>query len=202
MVTFVLGIVFAGVFNVALDWTNQEEFCLFCHEMKDNVYREYQTTIHYTNRTGVRAVCADCHVPREFVPKLIRKVKAAKEVWHKILGTIDTPEKFAEYRPVIAQNEWKRMKDNNSQECRNCHDPKFFDFSQQGYRSVNQHQVGLLAKGQACIDCHKGVAHRLPRLDQGVNLADPTGISLEIFRPPVPAKETPLTGETTTESAK
>ena len=60
---FVAGIIFWGGFNTALEMTNREEFCISCHEMKDNVYAEYKNTIHYQNRTGVRATCPDCHVP-------------------------------------------------------------------------------------------------------------------------------------------
>ncbi|MDR1848856.1 MAG: NapC/NirT family cytochrome c [Zoogloeaceae bacterium] len=183
LVTFVAGVLFAAVFNSAISWTNSEEFCLYCHEMKDNVYREYQTTIHYSNRSGVRAVCADCHVPKEFGPKMVRKLQASNEVLQKVLGSIDTPEKFAQRRSQLAQNEWRRMKGNDSRECRNCHEQESFDFARQGYRSVNQHMDGL-QKGETCIDCHKGIAHTLPRIDQGINLADPPGIALEIFKPP------------------
>ncbi|HRE18510.1 MAG TPA: NapC/NirT family cytochrome c, partial [Rhodocyclaceae bacterium] len=61
-VIFVLGILFWGGFNTAMEWTNREEFCISCHEMKDNVYQEYRNTIHYSNRSGVRATCPDCHV--------------------------------------------------------------------------------------------------------------------------------------------
>ena len=186
---FVLGVLFVAVFNATMDWTNTEAFCISCHEMKDNVYREYQTSVHYANRSGVRAVCSDCHVPKEFVPKMIRKVQASNEVLHKILGSIDTPEKFEAKRAQLAQNEWRRMKANDSQECRNCHDSQSFDFSMQGYRSVNQHEDGLL-KGQTCIDCHKGVVHRLPSIAQGINLADPPGIALEVFKPSAPAQQT------------
>jgi len=186
--TFVFGVLFAAIFNITLEYTNTEEFCLSCHEMKDNVYREYQTTVHYANRSGVRAVCADCHVPKEFLPKMVRKIQASSEVWHKILGSIDTPEKFEGKRAQLAQNEWRRMKANDSRECRNCHDPFSFDYSAQGYRSVNQHDEGL-AKGQTCIDCHKGIAHKLPRIDQGLNHADPPGIAREVFRPPVPVQK-------------
>jgi cytochrome c-type protein NapC len=181
LVTFVLGIAFLAVFNMALDWTNREEFCLSCHEMKDNVYREYQATIHYTNRSGVRAVCADCHVPKEFLPKIVRKINASSEVWHTILGTIDTPEKFDARRPQLAQNEWRRMKANNSQECRNCHDANAFDYSVQGYRATNRHMEAL-SNGQICIDCHKGIAHKLPAIDQGVGTFNPASISGDIFR--------------------
>ncbi len=64
---FVAGILFAAGFNVALSKTNEMEFCISCHSMKTN-YREYQETVHYKGRTGVQATCADCHVPKEFVP--------------------------------------------------------------------------------------------------------------------------------------
>jgi cytochrome c-type protein NapC len=30
------------------------------------LYQEYKDTIHYSNRTGVRAICPDCHMPREW----------------------------------------------------------------------------------------------------------------------------------------
>ena len=61
---FVTGVAFWTGFNMTLDYSNTEEFCISCHEMRDNLYVEYQETIHYSNRTGVRAVCADCHVPK------------------------------------------------------------------------------------------------------------------------------------------
>ena len=64
------GLVFWGGFNTAMEATNTIEFCTGCHEMRDNVYQEYQDTIHYTNRTGVRAICSDCHVPKDWVHKV------------------------------------------------------------------------------------------------------------------------------------
>ncbi|MDR3220463.1 MAG: NapC/NirT family cytochrome c [Candidatus Accumulibacter sp.] len=181
LVSFALGIVSLAIFNVTMDGTNTEEFCISCHEMKAN-YRDYQDTIHYANRSGMRATCPDCHVPKEFAPKIVAKVKASMDLWHSILGTIDTPEKFAARRPVIAQREWERMKANDSQECRNCHDADSFDYSQQGYRSVQQHEEGLNT-GQTCIDCHKGIAHKLPAIDQGIGAANPDSIPEKVFRP-------------------
>ncbi len=62
---FIAGIIFWGSFNTALEITNTEAFCVSCHEMYDNVYQELKPTIHYTNRSGVRATCPDCHVPHE-----------------------------------------------------------------------------------------------------------------------------------------
>ncbi|MCW8916376.1 MAG: NapC/NirT family cytochrome c, partial [Magnetovibrio sp.] len=48
---FIIGIVFWGGFNWSMEMTNNEEFCISCHEMEANVYREYQDTVHYSNRT-------------------------------------------------------------------------------------------------------------------------------------------------------
>ncbi|WP_198589588.1 NapC/NirT family cytochrome c, partial [Shewanella sp. 10N.286.51.B7] len=91
---FVAGVIFWGGFNTALEVTNQEQFCIGCHEMENNVYEELKTTIHFTNRSGVRATCPDCHVPHNWTDKIARKMQASKEVWGKVFGTINTREKF------------------------------------------------------------------------------------------------------------
>src|SRR5512144_893603 len=80
-----LGMAVAGVLVVGgaagLAWTSTEKFCIGCHEMRDNVYAEYKDTIHDKNRSGVRAICPDCHVPREPVPLILRKMRATFELW-------------------------------------------------------------------------------------------------------------------------
>ena len=178
---FVAGILFWGAFNTAMEWTNREEFCTSCHEMEENVYKEYRNTIHYTNRSGVRATCPDCHVPKDWTHKIIRKIQASNELYHHVLGTVDTPEKFDAKRLQLAQNEWKRMKKTDSRECRNCHNFQYFDYTIQGRRSSRMHQEGLDG-GQTCIDCHKGIAHRLPAVDQEIG-ADKGGAAPEVFHP-------------------
>ncbi|NRA83319.1 MAG: NapC/NirT family cytochrome c [Gammaproteobacteria bacterium] len=159
---FTGGVVFWGGFNTALSLTNTEEFCTGCHEMADNVYQEYRETIHYSNRSGVRATCPDCHVPKDWTHKIIRKIAASKEVWGMLTGIIDTREKFQDHRKSMAMREWKRMKGNDSRECRNCHNFEYMDFSEQGSRSVKMHSSALASGEKTCIDCHKGIAHELP----------------------------------------
>ena len=163
VVGFISGIIFWGGFNTAMELSNTETFCISCHEMRENVYEEYKDTIHYSNRTGVRATCPDCHVPKEWTAKVVRKIKATNELFHKMLGTIDTPEKFEAKRLQLARNVWKEMKANDSHECRNCHDYSSMDYTEQGRRSMDQHQKGL-EKGKTCIDCHKGIAHSVPAM--------------------------------------
>jgi cytochrome c-type protein NapC len=162
---FVAGVVFWGGFNTALEATNTEQFCVSCHEMRDNTFAEIKQTIHYANRSGVRATCPDCHVPHRWTSKIARKMQASKEVWGKIFGTINTREKFLAHRLELAKHEWARLKANDSLECRNCHNYQFMDWTQQSLRAVQVHSVALAGKDYTCIDCHKGIAHRLPDME-------------------------------------
>ncbi|MCW8878417.1 MAG: NapC/NirT family cytochrome c [Kangiellaceae bacterium] len=158
LVFFIGGIIFWGGFNTAMEATNTMTFCISCHEMENNVYKEYKPTIHYSNRTGVRATCSDCHVPDPWVHKMVRKVQASNELLHKALGTIDTPEKFEERRLTMAKRVWKQMKDTDSRECRNCHNFESMAPQFQKPRARKQH-MNAFEQGQTCIDCHKGIAH-------------------------------------------
>ena len=161
-VAFFAGIIFWGGFNTGLEMTNSLEFCISCHEMRDNVYAEYKETIHYSNRTGVRAVCSDCHVPKDWTHKMIRKSKASFEVLGKLMGSIDTREKFEAKRIELATHEWDRMKATNSRECRNCHS---FEAMSPELQKQTPYKKHMKAKedGKTCIDCHKGIAHHLPK---------------------------------------
>ena len=158
-VFFVVGILFWGAFNTAMEATNTMSFCITCHEMEENVYQEYKETVHYQNRSGVRATCSDCHVPRPWIHKIVRKVQASNEVLHKLLGTIDTPEKFEDKRFSLAKNVWRAMKKTDSRECRNCHAWDSMKEEKQQKRAWKNHQLAQ-ADNLTCIDCHKGIAHR------------------------------------------
>ncbi len=162
---FIGGILFWGGFNTVLEATNTEEFCVSCHEMSDNVFAELKSTIHYSNRSGVRATCPDCHVPHDWTDKIARKMQASKEVWGKIFGTISTREKFLDTRLALAKHEWARLKANDSLECRNCHAYQFMDWTRQSQRAVYVHSNALADNEYTCIDCHKGIAHRLPNME-------------------------------------
>ena len=155
---FFAGIIVWGGFNTAMEATNTLGFCISCHEMKDNVYNEYTKTIHYQNRTGVRATCSDCHVPDPWVHKVVRKVEATKELYHKVIGSVDTPEKFDAKRLQLARKVWLTMKRTDSRECRNCHDFQSMAPEFQRPRARTQH-LNAFKVGQTCIDCHKGIAH-------------------------------------------
>lgn len=162
----IAGIIFWGGFNTVMEATNTLEFCVTCHEMADTVYVEYQTSVHFKNASGVRAICSDCHVPHAWGPKMIRKIQASNEIWHKLRGSINTPEKFEAKRLQLATHVWDKMKATDSRECRNCHSFEAMDFAAQRARSKEKMEPVALghgtADGNTCIDCHKGIAHKLP----------------------------------------
>lgn len=155
----IVGVIFWGGFNTGMEATNTLDFCISCHEMEQNVYQEYKKTIHYTNRSGVRAACSDCHVPDPWVHKVVRKIQASNEVLHKVLGSVDTPEKFDNKRLQLAKNVWRTMKETDSRECRNCHNFDTMNPENQKDRSQKQH-LNAMQAGNTCIDCHKGIAHK------------------------------------------
>ncbi len=170
------GIIFWGGFNTTLEVTNTTEFCISCHEMRDTVYKEYQETVHFKNQSGVQATCADCHVPRPWVHKVVRKIKATNELYHKAMGTIDTPEKFEQHRWTMANRVWDQMKATDSRECRNCHAFDTMDLSEQD-RSARKRHARAEERGETCIDCHKGIAHEEPdepeEADDAIAAANP-----------------------------
>lgn len=152
-------VMIAGATGLA--WTNTEQFCIGCHEMRDNVYAEFKDTIHDKNRSGVRAICSDCHVPRDPGGMLVRKVSATFELWGKLTGVINTKEKFQTHRHEMATKVWRRMKQTDSVECRNCHKDDAMDPEKQSEKAKARHQKAK-AEGKTCIDCHFGIAHNEP----------------------------------------
>jgi cytochrome c-type protein NapC len=163
---FVIILVSAGAFTMTVESTNSLEFCTSCHDMTYN-YEEYKKTIHYSNRTGVRAVCSDCHVPkRNWLSEMQRKFIAGKDLWAELTGVIDTREKFEARRMEMAKAEWARMKESDSAGCRNCHSFESMNVDAQDKIAGKRHtQAALKDSGKTCIDCHKGIAHKLPKIE-------------------------------------
>ncbi|MDO8608353.1 MAG: NapC/NirT family cytochrome c [Phaeospirillum sp.] len=157
--------VFAGMVLMlgvigGMEWTNRTEFCISCHSMETN-YRELQKSAHYTNRSGAHAQCRDCHVPREWGPKLVRKLFAVNDIVSEIRGTIDTPEKYEAKRGELAERVWKYMAASGSRECMTCHAYESMGGPKQSTAARQKHQDAA-KDGRTCIACHKGVAHKLP----------------------------------------
>ncbi len=156
---FSVSVGIAGAYVLA--YTSTEKFCVSCHEMSYN-YAEYKGTIHDTNRTGVRAICTNCHVPHEPGPLVWAKIKASKDVFYTYISpSIDTKEKFEAKRAVMAHRVWKDMKESDSETCRSCHRADKMSVELQSAKAQARHTKGK-AEGKTCIDCHFGIAHHEP----------------------------------------
>ncbi len=160
VVVALAGVGAGTVFSYGVSFTESTEFCTSCHSMQTNL-EEYEDSYHFLNASGVRAGCSDCHVPKDFFPKMRAKLIATKDIYHEIMGTIDTPEKFEARRWHLANRVWDRMERSNSRECHSCHTFTAMDLTEQG-RSARSRHAKAEDKGMTCIDCHKGVAHYLP----------------------------------------
>jgi len=117
------------------------EDCESCHTDQAN---EFTSSVHYTNRSGVQAACNNCH----------------NGMQHK--DGINTSSEVNRSRMDMAMNEWKRMKANDSKECKTCHSHMAMDLAKQEPRSVDRHEEAFDDDETSCIACHKGISHQLP----------------------------------------
>lgn len=159
----VSGIIVMLAYDTSMRLTSTEEFCVSCHEMKRPLAL-LKTTAHFSNHSGVTASCGDCHIPHNFVPKIIRKAQAAREVYGHFIGIIDTPEKYEVHRDVMRQREISRIRASDSAECRHCHQPSRMNQEEQSNSARKKHRE--VGKGKSCIDCHEGIAHPLESEDE------------------------------------
>lgn len=163
VVGFALGLVFVGGGNYALEHTGTEEFCVSCHEMGQPL-AELKKTAHYSNRTGMRAICADCHIPHALTEKIPAKVvTGGKDIIAHFNGVIDTTEKFEAKRLAMAVSVWRSMKDRDSKECRGCHQNVWNDTENQFGGAARHHEIAANSPSMTCIDCHQGIAHDVPK---------------------------------------
>nr|VFJ44392.1 MAG: trimethylamine-N-oxide reductase (cytochrome c), cytochrome c-type subunit TorC [Candidatus Kentron sp. FM]VFJ61842.1 MAG: trimethylamine-N-oxide reductase (cytochrome c), cytochrome c-type subunit TorC [Candidatus Kentron sp. FM]VFK06510.1 MAG: trimethylamine-N-oxide reductase (cytochrome c), cytochrome c-type subunit TorC [Candidatus Kentron sp. FM] len=165
-----LGFAVLAGFGTFVHYTSTNRFCATtCHEMR-MVAEEYRESPFYKNTRGLRVGCADCHVPKPVVAKLWRKLSATRELYHKAMGSIDTPEKFETKRLTLARNEWQRLKESDSRECRNCHLYEAMAIDGQPNNARFWHPAAV-DEGYTCIDCHKGFVHRMPDLEAQIEKA-------------------------------
>ncbi|WP_428242784.1 NapC/NirT family cytochrome c [Gynuella sp.] len=159
-----VGAVMLSTFHGAINATNANAFCYSCHIGMDTIVEEYQQSIHFNNETGVQAQCADCHVPKEFFPKMLVKIRATKDIYHQLKGTV-TLENFEQLRVHQAEVVYNTMKNRDSNECKNCHNPEQWNTDMQSIRARNHHDpAAWLENNETCVDCHLGVAHKKPAI--------------------------------------
>jgi len=161
-----MGVAFGAVATIGtqvmVHATGTDKFCgTACHSMI-GIGKEHRESIHGTTRTGVRATCHDCHIPRKYPELLWYKAMAGtKDIIGEIRGVISTQEKFEKQRMHMATNVWLEYKANDSRACRDCHQftRETLSKQQEFVRPIHAPVLDSLA---TCIDCHKGVGHLPP----------------------------------------
>ncbi|HKY36723.1 MAG TPA: cytochrome c nitrite reductase small subunit [Polyangiaceae bacterium] len=106
--------------------------CVNCHIMQPQ-YDAWQKASHHT-----AAVCIDCHLPHDFLPKYLAK---AENGWRH--GQRFTTQKFVE--PIVVQPEGRAILQAN---CLRCHG-----------ELVHAMGASQLGTEPACLHCHAGAGH-------------------------------------------
>lgn len=172
LIGVVIGWLTLGGTQAVLHATSTQEFCVSCHTM-DTPLKEYQGSVHFSNAKGIRAECADCHIPTHTTfDYLWAKVRASKDVYHQfVTGKIDTDENYELHRLAMAESVWEQLRANDSATCRACHTYDAMELYDQASGARNMH-ISAQKEGQTCIDCHKGVAHIAPQMELDTSAFD------------------------------
>jgi nitrate/TMAO reductase-like tetraheme cytochrome c subunit len=136
---------------------NSTAFCISCHSMNAYVYEEFKKSKHYTNASGVRPECGQCHVAKRFWPA----------VWDHAMGTHDLiseyshdwtrPEVFEARRTQMAEKARLKLLDEDSHTCRECH--KFDAIVPTRKRGERAHNDARQKGSTNCIACHYNLVH-------------------------------------------
>ncbi|WP_075319910.1 NapC/NirT family cytochrome c [Histophilus somni] len=165
IVGVLLGVIILAGVQYAMKATSTTEFCVSCHSMQQP-QAEWEASIHFSNRKGIRAECADCHIPQDNVFHYVKtKVFAVKDLWHTyVTDKLPDEEAFEKHRLEMAKSVWQDLKESDSATCRSCHSFEAMEMSSQTSTAQKMHKTGI-ETNQTCIDCHKGIAHFMPEIE-------------------------------------
>lgn len=159
---FGLGAVALGTTNYVLHKTSETEFCYACHSHDAFIRPEYEASSHFVNAAGVRASCADCHLPHDNWFELVwTKAVVSLDIIPEMMGKLDTAEKYEAHRAEMAESVWRQFKQNDSKFCHSCHSVEAMDLEEQGRSTARRHS-NAQERGETCIDCHYGIVHKEP----------------------------------------
>ena len=168
VLAFVLGGIALGTTNYVLHETSTTEFCYVCHSHDAFIRPEYEASTHFVNTSGVRASCADCHLPHDNWFELVwTKTVVSFDIIPEVMGKLDTAEKYESHRAEMAEIVWRQFKENDSRFCRGCHVDDAMNLELQDRRAARRHAQAA-EKGETCIDCHYGIVHALPENSEAI----------------------------------
>ncbi len=162
LIAFGLGAIALGTTNYVLHETSTTDFCYNCHSHENFIRPEYEASSHFSNLSGVRAGCSDCHLPHDSWFSLVwTKMVVSLDIVPELAGKLDTAQKYESHRAEMAESVWRQFKENDSEFCRSCHSIDAMDLENQERRTARQH-TRAANKGETCIDCHYGIVHQEP----------------------------------------
>ncbi|MDO5091293.1 MAG: NapC/NirT family cytochrome c [Cardiobacteriaceae bacterium] len=170
-----LGMVLGAAGLYAMKWslhaTSTTEFCVSCHSMS-KPHEEWQASSHFFNKSGVRAGCADCHIPHDNDWNYLKTkiTDGLGDLIAEMRGTIPDDEAFEAKRGDMAKHVWAQMKANDSVTCRGCHTGEAMDIYSQSEKAQEKH-AQMAENGETCIDCHRGLVHFPPEFADEANQA-------------------------------
>lgn len=134
-----------------IERTSGVEFCASCHSMKAAA-RAYEADIHGgSNKFGVRAHCADCHLPHDNVFSYLT-TKGSNGV-EDALGELFWAKSFD-----WIGNLHNREAFTYSSGCRKCHDLGTIRYEiPKAYLAHRDYKMGIV---KSCVHCHQHVGHK------------------------------------------
>ena len=139
--------------------TSTDEFCTSCHAMQTYIAdsETYKTSVHQTTTSGVRAGCADCHIPGGLISATYTHVvNGVSDIWGEIHLDYENPATWEAERSRLAYAVRDWFRDNDSVTCRECHEEA--SIKPQRKRGLKQHAEAR-ETGMTCIDCHYNLVH-------------------------------------------
>ena len=160
-----LGVAAAGATTWMVNATSTDNFCATaCHSMQWAA-AAYTRSPHYANPHGVRASCADCHIPFESRPAtpfqyvfgtIFAKQRAGThDAIAELRGTISTEEKWEARRPQLAADAEAWFRRTNYETCKGCH-----RLDAATGPALDTHASLIKAGAVDCVECHADVGHK------------------------------------------
>lgn len=142
----------------------QDGRCLACHE--ENVARDWRNALHMFNNL----TCVTCHDVMNWQDRVLFEEQQAEvcTICHKnqkqgIHGMQDivasNPPCTSCHNPHDHESADARMRENDSEGCRHCHDPDALPaIYTTSEKARNYHKV-MAGSDHTCLDCHRGISH-------------------------------------------
>jgi nitrate/TMAO reductase-like tetraheme cytochrome c subunit len=139
--------------------TSTDAFCTSCHSMAFVAADpSFVHAAHQTNAAGVKARCADCHIPKGdwFTETWAHVSAGARDIWAEHTHDFSDPKAWAARRVALTHQVRDTMRAQDSITCRSCHDAAAIAPGSQAGQAAH----ALMREGRmTCIDCHFNLVH-------------------------------------------